>query len=174
MEPYANTLKVTNTTRNLLPQLLTRFLSMIAQGEREDFEKALILYRKLKVRFLEGTFHLRKRCTNNSKLHHILNDNESQFQNNDLDIRTYHNHDLCYDNTNIAEHNRKVNNIINHFWEKLRREYLVNLRETHRNQMKQISKSPTITENDTVLIDDKTPHSQWKLAKVIVTLKGTR
>ena len=43
----------------------------------------MILYRKLKVRFLEGQFHLRKWRTNNTKLRHILNDNESQCENNE-------------------------------------------------------------------------------------------
>ena len=52
-------------------------------GGEADFEKALILYRKLKVRFLEGQFHLRKWRTNNTKLRHILNDNESQCENNE-------------------------------------------------------------------------------------------
>ena len=41
-------------------------------GGENDFEKALDLYKKLKIRFLEGLFHLRRRQTNQPKLRKLI------------------------------------------------------------------------------------------------------
>ena len=89
-----------------------------------------------------------------------------------LDLQTNHKLDLSYDLINATEHNKKINNILNHFWDRWQKEYLVNLRETHRNLQKRNINSPTVRVNDTVLIEDKTPRSQWKLARVLELIKG--
>ena len=41
-------------------------------GGENDFEKVLDLYKKLKIRFLEGLFHLRKWRTNHQKLRKLI------------------------------------------------------------------------------------------------------
>ena len=60
----------------------------------------------------------------------------------------------------------KLQNIINHFWDRWRKEYLVNLREHHKiNSYKK--NRPTIQLNDVVIIGDANrPRSSWRLAKV--------
>ena len=46
-------------------------------GGESDFYKALDLFKKLKLRFLDGHFHLRKRRTNDPKPREIISENTS-------------------------------------------------------------------------------------------------
>ena len=46
-------------------------------GGESDFYKALDLFKKLKLRFLDGHFHLRKWRTNDPKLRKIISENTS-------------------------------------------------------------------------------------------------
>ena len=74
--------------------------------------------------------------------------------------------DLSYPNPNPIIKPTKLQNIINHFWDRWRKEYLVNLREHHK--IKYYKKNrPTIQLNDVVIIGDANrPRSSWRLAKV--------
>ena len=73
--------------------------------------------------------------------------------------------DLSYPNPNPITKPTKLQNIINHFWDRWRK-YLVNLREHHKiNSYKK--NRPTIQLNDVVIIgDENRPRSSWRLAKV--------
>ena len=54
---------------------------------------------------------------------------------------------------------------LNHFWNRWQHEYLVNLREYHKSNVKS---GKVIEENDVVLLyEDHVPRGKWKMAKVI-------
>ena len=64
--------KVMNLIQILLTPVLNSFyVDDFTEGEN-DFEKALDMYKKLKIRFLEGLFHLRRRRTNQPKLRKLI------------------------------------------------------------------------------------------------------
>ena len=74
--------------------------------------------------------------------------------------------DLCYPNPNPIIKPTKFQNIINHFWVRWHKEYLVNLREHHKINSYKKNK-PTIQLNDIIIIEDANrPRSSWRLAKV--------
>ena len=67
----------------------------------------------------------------------------------------------------------KINNIVNHFWGRWKKEYLVNLHEyqkiKHPNKHQQI-----VNEKDIVIVQkDKIPRSAWKVGIVEEVVKGT-
>ena len=67
--------------------------------------------------------------------------------------------DITYD---INFHSKKISNIINHFWQRWRREYLNMLRENHK--ITSTNKNhPTLSLNDIVLIEERKPRSTWKM-----------
>ena len=58
----------------------------------------------------------------------------------------------------------KIKSISNHFWERWRHEYVVNLRETLRTSKLNIN-SPKINVNDIILVyDEKVPRHSWRIA----------
>ena len=66
----------------------------------------------------------------------------------------------------------KVNNIVNQFWDRWKKEYLVNLREyqkiKHPNKYQQ-----TVNVKDIVIVqEDKMPRSPWKVGIVEEVIKG--
>ena len=67
----------------------------------------------------------------------------------------------------------KINNIVSHFWDRWKKEYLVNLREyqkiKHPNKHQQI-----VNVKDIVTVqEDKMPRSAWKVGIVEEVIKGT-
>ena len=72
----------------------------------------------------------------------------------------------------INFHSKKISNIINHFWERWRREYLNMLRENHK--ITSTNKNhPTISLNDIVFIEEeRKPRSTWKIGIVVELIKG--
>ena len=72
----------------------------------------------------------------------------------------------------INFHSKKISNIINHFWERWRREYLNMLRDYHKIALTN-KNHPTISLNDVVLIAEKRkPRSTWKMGIVVELIKG--
>ena len=66
----------------------------------------------------------------------------------------------------------KINNIVNHLWDRWKKEYLVNLREyqkiKHPNKDQQI-----VNVKDIVIVqEDKMPRSAWKVGIVEQVIKG--
>ena len=66
----------------------------------------------------------------------------------------------------------KINNIVNHFWDRWKQEYLVNLREyqkiKHPNKYQE-----TVNVKDIVIVqEDKMPRSAWKVGIVEEIIKG--
>ena len=66
----------------------------------------------------------------------------------------------------------KINNIVNHFWDRWKQKYLLNLREyqkiKHPNKYQQ-----TVNVKDIVIVqEDKMPRSAWKVGIVEEVIKG--
>ena len=73
---------------------------------------------------------------------------------------------------NITAQGKKVNRMINHFWDRWRKEYVVNLRETHKQNL-QNQHQQHIRLNDTALIHEKNvPRLTWRKGIVVELLKG--
>ena len=65
-----------------------------------------------------------------------------------------------------------LSSVLNHFWKRWSKEYLVGLRDAHR-QMHSSSLSPTTSVGDVVLVHEKDhPRGFWKLAKVQKLIVG--
>lgn len=77
-----------------------------------------------------------------------------------------------HEELNLAHHSTKISQIIEHFWNRWRKEYVVNLRDSHRS-LHNSKDNPQIKLNDVVLIhEEKVPKSLWKIGKVIDLYKG--
>ena len=73
---------------------------------------------------------------------------------------------------NIAAQGKNVNRIINHFWDRWHKEYVVNLRETHKQNF-QNQHEQLIRLNDVVLIHDEILFRlTWRKGRVVELLKG--
>ena len=73
---------------------------------------------------------------------------------------------------NINAQSKKVNRIINHFWDRWHKEYFVNLRETHKQNL-QNRDQQHIRLNDIVLVHDENfPRLTWRKGIVVQLLKG--
>ena len=73
---------------------------------------------------------------------------------------------------NITAQSKRVNHNINHFWDRWHKEYIVNLRETHKQNL-QNRHQQHIRLNDIVLIhDENLPRLTWRNGIVVVLLKG--
>ena len=69
----------------------------------------------------------------------------------------------------ISQRMNHLNNILDHFWNRWRREYLTELRENHRRRNPDVS---NIAKGDVVIIHDDTHRGLWRLGVVEKTLKG--
>jgi len=69
--------------------------------------------------------------------------------------------------TNFDKHSiTKITNILNHFWDRWRHEYVVNLRESHKS-IKQHMHQPSPSIGDIVIIhENKLPRTVWRLGKI--------
>ena len=80
--------------------------------------------------------------------------------------------DINYNTINPILESQKLNNIVNHFWNRWQKEYLCNQRETHKPNKLRIPLL-IIEVNDIVIVHvDKLPRSQWKLGLVTELIPG--
>ena len=62
---------------------------------------------------------------------------------------------------------KHLSNTLNHFWRRWRREYLAELRESHRHLLRKCQGSPHISIGDLVVVHDESlPRGSWKLGRV--------
>ena len=77
---------------------------------------------------------------------------------------------------NPAQLNRRMkhlNNTLNHFWRRWRDEYLVGLRESHRQNKKEPSLQSPISVGDVVVVHDESlPRGLWKITRVESVISG--
>ena len=67
---------------------------------------------------------------------------------------------------------KKLDNLLSHFWERWRKEHLVNLRESHKTVTAK-GEHPTIQISDVVVMEEgHMPRSSWRLGKVEGLIKG--
>ena len=79
---------------------------------------------------------------------------------------------IQFSTQNITAQSKKVNRIINHFWDRWHKEYTVNLRETHKQNF-QNRDQQHIRLNDIVLIhDENLPRLTWRKGIVVELLDG--
>ena len=79
---------------------------------------------------------------------------------------------IQYRAQNITTQSKKISRIINHFWDRWHKEYVVNLRETHKQNLKN-KHQQHIRLNDIVLIhDENIPRLTWRKGIVVELLKG--
>ena len=80
---------------------------------------------------------------------------------------------IQFSTQNITAQSKKVNRIINHFWDRRHKKYIVNLRETHKQNLQNPHKQ-YIRLNDIVLIyDENFSILTWRKGIAVELLKGT-
>ena len=67
----------------------------------------------------------------------------------------------------------KINNIVNHFWDRCKKEYLVNLREYQKIKHPHKHQQIVIVKGIAIGQEDKMPRSAWKVGTVKEVIKGT-
>lgn len=94
-----------------------------------------------------------------------LPDNLSyQRDNNDEDFEV--------DSDHLNKRVKHLANVINQFWKRWRREYLLELRESHRNNQGRSGDSPIAADDMVLVHDEHQPRGFWKLARVKETIVG--
>ena len=74
--------------------------------------------------------------------------------------------DFEIDSTQLTRRMKHLNGVINHFWRRWRREYLAELRESHRYLLKKSRGDPHVAAGDIVIVQDESlPRSFWKLGR---------
>ena len=63
-------------------------------------------------------------------------------------------------------------NVINQFWQRWRREYRPELKESHRNNQGRSEGSPVAVDDMVLVHDEHQPRGFWKLAQVKETIVG--
>ena len=81
----------------------------------------------------------------------------------DEDFDTSHDH--------LTKRMKHLNVVLNHFWKQWRSEYLLGLRETHRQCSTNSSVAPVNT-GDVVILQEDKPRALWRLARVKQLITG--
>ena len=63
-------------------------------------------------------------------------------------------------------------NVVNQFWKRWRHEYLLELRESHRNNQGRSGGSPVAVDDIVLVHNEHQPRGLWKLARVKETIVG--
>ena len=80
--------------------------------------------------------------------------------------------EISYEPVNINATSNKISNIANHFWERWRKEYLVNLRESQRISSLNHNLPSVCLKVIALMEDEKLPRSMWRLGIVEELYKG--
>ena len=79
---------------------------------------------------------------------------------------------ISYTPSDINAYSRKINNILNHFCDRWRKEHLINLRENHKVKLQKFNR-PQIQLKDIVIAEEeKQSRSMWKAGIVEELLLG--
>ena len=81
--------------------------------------------------------------------------------------------EFTVDPTQLLKRAKYLSNTLNHFWRRWRSEYLVELRESHRQSNHNSPTQPSITTGDVVVVhDENLPRGFWKLGRVEEVIAG--
>jgi hypothetical protein len=81
--------------------------------------------------------------------------------------------EFTLDSTQLRKRAKYLSNTLNHFWKRWRSEYLVELRESHRQSKKNSPMQPPITAGDIVVVhDENLPRGFRKLGRVEEVIAG--
>ena len=72
--------------------------------------------------------------------------------------------DFEVDSDHLNKRVKHLANVINQFWKRWRREYLPELRKSHRNNQGRSEGSPVAVDNMVLVHDEHQPRGFWKLA----------
>ena len=74
-------------------------------------------------------------------------------------------------NNTLVKRKKMIDTMLNHFWNRWRKEYVISLRDNQR--ISKQKNSPIIEKNDNVVIhEDKQPRQQWKLGRIVEVIPG--
>ena len=171
-QSFINSLGVTWHTNLPLAPWYGGFFERLVKSTKELLRKELKTY-KLNYEQLQTILFEVETIINNRPITYFYDDeseicltpNHLLFGRNLL-LSNPADNELSYPHSNEFIKPSKLQNIINHFWDRWRKEYLVNLREYHRINCNKKNR-PSIQLNDVVIIEDeRRPRSSWRLAKV--------
>ena len=81
--------------------------------------------------------------------------------------------DFAINQEQVRKRIKYSNLVLNHFWNRWRREYLAELRESHRNYSQRCTGVPVMSVGDVVVVhDDALPRGFWRLGLVEELFKG--
>ena len=81
--------------------------------------------------------------------------------------------EFTVDPTQLRKRAKYLSNTLNHFWRRWRNEYLVELRESHRQSNHNSPTQPSIATGDVVVVhDENLPRGFWKLGRVEEVIAG--
>ena len=81
--------------------------------------------------------------------------------------------EFTIDPSHLCQRAQHINNTLNHFWKRWRNEYLMELRESHRQSNHDPPTQPSISPGAVVVVHDESlPRGFWKLGKVEEVLPG--
>ena len=66
-----------------------------------------------------------------------------------------------YTPADLNVHSRKINNILNHFWDRWRTEYLINLREYHKVKLQKFNRPQMQLKGVVIVEEEKQSRSMW-------------
>ncbi len=76
------------------------------------------------------------------------------------------------DSNHLNKRVKHLTNVINQFWKRWRREYLLELRESHRTNRGKSGGSPIAIDDVVLVHNEHQPRGFWKLARVKETIVG--
>ena len=130
---------------------------------------------KLNYEELQTILYEVEQIINNRPITYYYSDNEEECltPNHLLYGRTLNNSNLLSEETTkVLIDSNKLENLITHFWDRWRKEYVLNLREYQKVVLPR-EQYPRIEVGDVVLIEEgRVPRSAWRLGKVEGLIKG--
>ena len=77
------------------------------------------------------------------------------------------------DSSQLSKRLKHLNGVMTHFWKRWRREYLAELRESHRYLLDKSQGKPKVVNGDIVLVHDEAlPRGFWKLGRIQSVIVG--
>ena len=79
---------------------------------------------------------------------------------------------ISYSRTDLNVHSRKINNILNHFWDRWKKEYLINLREHHKVKLQKFNRPQMQLKDNVMVEEERQSRSMWRVGIVEELFQG--